>query len=119
MAINGMLKQKFALTEINSRKVVLDKNEAINKNLLEIHLGLQQIVNWTGAGIDEKSIVDAIKKNGPLINKIAKERVKDELFKIISSPNPYQGISLLKETGLLGEILPELEKGKYEPRPSK
>ena len=70
IAVNGMLKQKFALTEINSRKMVLDKNEAINRNLLEIHLGLQQIVNWTGAGIDEKSILVAMKANEADLQKL-------------------------------------------------
>ncbi|KKQ92001.1 MAG: tRNA adenylyl-/cytidylyl-transferase [Candidatus Woesebacteria bacterium GW2011_GWA2_40_7] len=53
---------------------------------------------------------DAIKKNAPLINKIAKERVKEELFKLISSPNPYDGILLFRNSGLMQEILPELEK---------
>ena len=53
---------------------------------------------------------DAIKKNATLINKIAKERVKDELFKLISSPNPYEGIVLFKNSGLMDEILPELVK---------
>ena len=59
--------------------------------------------------IEEKTF-NAIKNNAPLINKIAKERVKDELFKLLGSSNPYEGIIHLKESGLMQEILPELVK---------
>lgn len=62
-----------------------------------------------GFTIEEKTF-EAIKKNAGLINKIAKERVKDELFKLLSSPNPYDGVLLFKNSGLMAEILPELEK---------
>lgn len=58
----------------------------------------------------EKKTLEAIKTNAKLINKIAKERVKDELIKILASPNPYEGMTIFKEVGLLQEILPELEK---------
>jgi tRNA nucleotidyltransferase (CCA-adding enzyme) len=54
---------------------------------------------------------EAIKTCANLIEKIAKERVRDELFKIFISPAPDHGILLLKDTGLLSHILPELEKG--------
>jgi tRNA nucleotidyltransferase/poly(A) polymerase len=58
----------------------------------------------------EKETFEAIKKNAPLINKIAKERVKEELFKLLSSPNPYEGMILFRTSGLMAEILPEMEK---------
>ena len=59
--------------------------------------------------IEEKTF-EAISKNSALINKIAKERVKEELFKIFASPNPYEGIVLFKDSGLMEEILPEMVK---------
>jgi putative nucleotidyltransferase with HDIG domain len=58
----------------------------------------------------EKKTLEAIKTNAKLINKIAKERVKDELIKILASTNPYEGMTIFREVGLLQEILPELEK---------
>lgn len=58
----------------------------------------------------EGKTFQAIKNNASLINKIAKERVKDELFKILASDNPYEGIVHFKESGLMQEILPELMK---------
>lgn len=59
--------------------------------------------------IEDKTF-EAIKKNATLINKIAKERIKDELFKLLVSPNAYEGILLFRNSGLMQEILPELEK---------
>jgi len=58
----------------------------------------------------EKATFEAIKKNASLINKIAKERIKEELFKILASPNSYEGIILFRDSRLMNEILPEMEK---------
>lgn len=58
----------------------------------------------------EEHTKDAIKTYAPLINKIAKERVREELMKIFASNNPVHGIQLMRDTNLLTEILPELEK---------
>ena len=58
----------------------------------------------------EKNTFEAIQSNATLINRIAKERIKDELFKILKSNNPYSGFVHLKESGLMQEILPELTK---------
>ena len=58
----------------------------------------------------EENTLNAIRNNASLISKISKERVRDELFKILKSPYPYEGIIILKDSGLMQEILPELEK---------
>ncbi len=58
----------------------------------------------------EKKTLEAIKANAPLINEIAKERVKDELLKILASTHPYEGIVTFREVGLSQEIIPEFEK---------
>ncbi len=60
--------------------------------------------------IIEDKTFDAIKNNALLIEEIAKERVRDELFKILESDNPYEGILMLRDAGILQIILPELEK---------
>jgi len=61
--------------------------------------------------IIEKNTFKAIKRNAKNINYISKERIRDELEKIILSPRPAQGIELLHELGLLRYIIPELEIG--------
>lgn len=62
-----------------------------------------------GFTIEEKTF-EAIKKNAALINKIAKERVRDELLKILVSPNPYEGTVMFRNSGLSEEVLPEFEE---------
>jgi len=59
----------------------------------------------------EDDTLDAIKKNHELLKVISKERVRDEFLKIIDSPNAEKGIELLRETGLLKHVLPELLEG--------
>ncbi len=53
----------------------------------------------------------AIKKNAPWILAIAKERIREELMKIIMSERAAEGVETLRETGLLKYIIPELEEG--------
>ncbi|MFZ5365947.1 MAG: CCA tRNA nucleotidyltransferase [Patescibacteria group bacterium] len=59
----------------------------------------------------EPKTFQAIKENATLINQIAKERVRDELFKILKSDFPADGFTLLLSSGLLEQIMPELLKG--------
>ena len=58
----------------------------------------------------EKNTLEATRKNAKLIEEIASDRIKEELFKILGSMNPYIGIRKLRESGILNLILPELEK---------
>ncbi len=51
----------------------------------------------------------AIEENRHLINNISQERIRDELSKIICSPQPSKGMELLRETRLLEIILPEIQ----------
>ncbi len=52
----------------------------------------------------------AIKKNAHLVKKISKERVRDELNKIIMEDKPGQAFEELYELGILQHIIPELVK---------
>lgn len=56
----------------------------------------------------EDSTFSAIKRNSNLINNISKERIHDELCKILITDSPVKGITLLKESNLLEHILPEV-----------
>lgn len=59
----------------------------------------------------EKETFQAIKEMNKEISLISKERVRDELVKIIMSDRAGEGIELLRESGLLQIILPELMEG--------
>ena len=58
----------------------------------------------------EKESLEAISKNKARISIVSKERVTDELNKIILSPIPSVGFKLLFDTGLLHLIFPEMVK---------
>ncbi len=57
----------------------------------------------------EGDTLGAIRETSSLLTKISFERIRDELYKILASPHPADGVLLLKNTGLLHYILPELE----------
>jgi len=59
----------------------------------------------------EPQTLKAIKDNASLLAFISKERIRDELIKIINSSQAVKGIFLLQENDLLKQIIPELEKG--------
>ncbi len=60
--------------------------------------------------IEEKT-AEAIKKQAGLLEVIAKERIRDELEKIITLTSAARGIELLEELGLLKYVMPELREG--------
>ncbi len=56
----------------------------------------------------EKKTEKAIKENSKSLSIISKERIKEELEKIIMSDKAYEGIELLRKLNLLEHIIPEL-----------
>jgi tRNA nucleotidyltransferase (CCA-adding enzyme) len=59
----------------------------------------------------ENNTLNAIKKLSPSLEKIAKERINVELTKIIRTSRAMQGLILLEQTGLLSNVIPELQEG--------
>jgi len=89
-------------------RAVGNPDERFSEDALRIMRAIR-IAAELGFTIEEKTL-EAIKKNAALINRIAKERVKEELFKLLKSPHPYDGVLVFKNSGLMAEILPEMEK---------
>lgn len=58
----------------------------------------------------EEETFEAIKQHAQSINQIAAERTRDELFKTLKSDYPYEGMVILRNSGLMSQILPELEE---------
>jgi len=63
----------------------------------------------------ERETEDEIKEKVDLIKGTARERVRDELFKILSTSQSYQCIRRLHKVGLLSRIIPEIEMMKEKP----
>jgi poly(A) polymerase/tRNA nucleotidyltransferase (CCA-adding enzyme) len=54
---------------------------------------------------------ESIRGNSSLLKNISHERVRDEFVKLIMTDFPMRGLILMKETGLLEYVIPELLRG--------
>lgn len=89
-------------------RAVGNPDERFSEDALRMMRAIR-IASELGFAIEEKTL-EAINKNAALINQIAKERVKEEFFKLLSSPHPYEGTLIFRNSGLMAEIIPEFEK---------
>lgn len=77
----------------------------------EDHLRILRAVRFAanlGYDIDHDTF-RAIKQNVSAINRISAERISDELTKLLTHGGARRGMELLAETGLLAEVLPEVD----------
>ena len=63
-----------------------------------------------GFRLEEKTF-EAICQKAKNLKDVSAERVRDELMKIVACPRAHKGIELMRETGLLQIVLPELLEG--------
>ncbi len=87
-------------------KTVGDPNARFAEDALRMMRAIP-FASEIGFFIDQPT-ADGIKTNAKLLKDISAERIHDELLKILASPNPADGILLLKNTELLEMIIPEL-----------
>lgn len=76
----------------------------------EDHLRLLRAVRLA-AQLDfsiEPETFAALKAAAPKIRAISAERIRDELIKLFSPPHASRGLDLLRESGLLEQVLPEI-----------
>lgn len=64
-----------------------------------------------GFSIEENTLA-AISDRAPLLTKISKERIREELTKILASNYPADGIQLLITTNLMEQFMPEVLEGR-------
>lgn len=60
-----------------------------------------------GFAIEEETL-EAIKRHASLISSVSPERIREEWVKMMGCPRTAPCVKWMKETGLLGEILPEI-----------
>lgn len=61
----------------------------------------------TGFAVDDAALA-AIREQSALISAVSAERIRDELLKLLVSPRP-EAICIMRETGLLAHVLPEVD----------
>ena len=90
-------------------RTVRNPDERFEEDALRL-IRAVRIAGQLDFSIEEKTF-KSIQKNASLIQNIAGERIRDEIFKILISDKPSNGINLLKNSGLLQELIPELCDG--------
>lgn len=63
-----------------------------------------------GFSIENETMM-AIAHNAPLLEKISRERIRDEFTKMIMSPEPSVALAVCEQLGMLTYITPELREG--------
>lgn len=117
--INAMAKRKGKIIdpfdgkndlETKTIRAVGDPVARINEDLLR---SLRAVRFATSLDFQiEENLKKAIKNKASSINEISKERIREEINKILLSKKPSRGIRLLDELGLLEFIFPEVFRTK-------
>ncbi len=97
--------------EINTIRTVGKAEERFSEDALRMMRAVRFAVTLGKDWQIEEKTAQAIKKNAPWLQAISKERIRDELMKIVMSERASGGIDLLRELGLLQYIIPEIEEG--------
>ncbi len=90
-------------------RAVGDPNERFKEDALRLMRAIRFATQLSFTIEDET--LSAITNDATLIKNISQERIRDEFMKILGSEYPFEGIMLLKNTGILSFVLPELLEG--------
>lgn len=93
--------------ERNIIRAVGDPNERFAEDALRMMRAVR-LAAQLGFMIEERTLA-GIKANAPLLPTISMERIRDELLRTLGAPYAADAILVLKSTGLLRLILPEME----------
>ena len=80
------------------------------ERLAEDYLRLMRVVRFA-AQLDftiEPATLSAVEANAAQIHRVSAERIREELIKLFRPPHAARGLDLLRESGLLREVLPEV-----------
>jgi len=84
----------------------MDPNETFDDDPLRILRAIRFTSRYDYNMTEE--IMEAITENAERLTIISKERIRDELTKILTGDNPEQGVKLLVDLGLIQYVVPQL-----------
>ena len=85
-------------------RAVGDPDTRFTEDALRLMRGVRFAVKL-GFTIEENTYA-AIRRQAEGLSRISRERISEEFQKILTSPDPLRGVSLLNETGLMPYVLP-------------
>ncbi|MGL4109500.1 CCA tRNA nucleotidyltransferase [Clostridium sp. LP20] len=104
----GLIDYFSGMSDLNKKNIrsVGIANDRFNEDALRM-LRAIRFSSQLDFSIEAKTY-NAISINSSLIKNISHERIRVEISKILLSNNPFKGLCMLKDTGILSRILPEL-----------
>jgi poly(A) polymerase len=96
-------------------RAIGDPNSRFNEDFLRMLRAIRFAANF--GFIIEPATQQAIERNAAKIKQISAERVQEELGKILTRGGARRGFELMIDTGILVEILPEIDKLKGVEQP--
>ena len=96
--------------EADLRAKIIRTIGAAEERFAEDHLRMLRAVRLA-AQLDfqiDPGAMTALQKNAERIRGISAERIRDELIKLFSPPHASRGLELLRQSGLLEHVLPEI-----------
>lgn len=97
--------------DIENKRIsaVGDANTRFNEDALRL---MRAIRFMSQLDFDIDSVTrESLEKNASLLKNISQERIRDEFCKLVMSDFPMRGIMMMKETGVLEYVVPELLRG--------
>jgi tRNA nucleotidyltransferase/poly(A) polymerase len=108
---NTLIDTVGGLDDINNRiiRAVGNPETRFNEDRLRM-LRAIRFATVLGFSIEDNTLA-AISSGRSFIHMVAWERIREEFSRILTSHSPSRGLEMMRVTGILGEILPELPTG--------
>ena len=104
---NEIIDPYNGLDDIKNNKLRVLDDRSLAEDPLRIIRAL--VINGRHGLEPDQNTLSLMKESAPQLHKISPERVRSELDKVFASKNPDKAISLARETGVLAQILPEVD----------
>ncbi len=95
-------------TDLEKRILRIVSDRAFEEDPLRLMRGVQFAARF-GLTV-EPTTYEAMEAAAPLIRSVSGERIAEELRKLFLAERPSQGFILMQKTGILKQVLPELEE---------
>jgi tRNA nucleotidyltransferase (CCA-adding enzyme) len=110
--LTGRLTDLFGGQEDLSRRLIRAVGDPVARFREDGLRSMRAVRQAAQLGFDvEPATLGAIEPTLDVFRKVSAERVRDEMLKMLVAPRPSVGLELMRQTGLLGEVLPELLEG--------
>jgi poly(A) polymerase len=96
-------------------RTINDPDSRFNEDFLRMLRAIRFAANL--GFVIETQTLEAIQRNAAKINRISAERVREELSKILTCGGAGTGFELMIQTGILKEVLPEIDRLKGVEQP--